>query len=396
MTCCILAVEHPDGLLAPQSLSFGSFPASSPSIEISPEVFVPTFFTEVSNGHAAVATYLTDARGTQRPVALFYCASYGSVSLASPEAYLAEREGEIQQCRQDEALLWSRNQQIVHQHAAASKLLESRLVEQKHLEDEVARLQTVAAQAHTEAQASHAACANLAASGAEQSMELRNEIERTAAATVQIDSLGQRLVQALEDAASLRGQVSSQVHQLDGAAQQYRQLQSEGEAAAVKLKATDKALSHTTAMYQKLREEHRHKQHENDRAASTLSELTEQLHVFQEQLELVDTDCSAEKHRADAAEEELVNVQACNSSLGSQLATALSELGVSHEKCQAREAELLQAQNSIHNKHEAAQNLRAQLCNAQGHIEWLKETHDNTLQVSSDNEQIQKHDLKLR
>ena len=155
-------------------------------------------------------------------------------------------------------------------------------------------------------------------------------------------------------------------------------LQSEAEAATAQHEASRMNLKHTTAMYQELSEDHRRKQAENDRAAATLSQLTEQLQAHREEIDLVETDCAAERQRTDAAEMKLTELQASKASLQSQLGTALSDLGASQAKCQAKADELLQVQTTIANMDEAAQNLRLQLSNAQGHIDWLNETHEKS------------------
>ena len=389
MANLLLAVEHPDGLVASQSLRFGKVPESSSIVELSQDVFAPASFGESVGDHTLV-THLTDIRGVQRPVALFYQSSSGHhISLVPPTAFLAEKERlqeEMQQSLQHQQFLWSQNEAFSQQLTAAKELLADNVVSHRSLLDQVSRMSRAAAEAASEAERLKEEVARLSSNRAEVDadrsrleMELAEASTKAASALQQTRSQGKDLVAVLQLTVGLRQELAHQALQLAEAMELNNAIQFEVQAAATKQAITNRALEHATLTYQELCQDHEQQRQEADNATATLSRLTEELQKHSKQLRGVEADRSAAARRAEQAVQAKADLEVSVDRLQSQLATSLKEVKSLKSDAQGHAMELLRA--TIADKHEAAQNLRLQLDKAKQHTEWLHDNHKVTIQV---------------
>ena len=376
-------LEHPDGLLASACLPFGGLPAMSSALEISPQVFVPATFKERPGLHAFVIN-LTDSRKIQRPVALFYETDGCSWSLIAPATFLSTVEQrhqlDLQQQNQAQAMLLTDYEELTKQyeelteqyHTVRSKLAASQF---KHasLAEKISRLEDAAEQAsqHT----------------ADQSTQLEAEIEaekaKAAAATEKMTKQGQGLIDALWTAAGLRRELASKDAHILDLKHDITALRSEAHAATQAQHAASAALQDMRSSHDQICMAHQQQLQEAAEAAAALDQLHNQAEAFQRQLEAAQLERSSEAWRAADAEQRLSAVQGDQASLQSQLAASQAGLDSFHMRQQEQEQQSLQANATISNMHEAAQNLRCQLSDAHQHIHWQREKNETSLQVLS-------------
>ncbi|KAK9827758.1 hypothetical protein WJX74_001063 [Apatococcus lobatus] len=346
------------------------------ALEISPQVFVPATFEE-RPGLYAFVTNLTNSRKVQRPVALFYETDGHSWSLIPPANFLStlqqRHQLDLQQQSKAQSLLQADYQELTGQYDIIHSKLAAQLLKHASLAEKCSRLEDAA---HAAEQASQ----QTADQHAQLNAEIEAEKTKAAAATKKMTNQGQGLIDALWTAAGLRKEVAAKDAHILDLNHEIAALHSEACAATHAKRAASTALQDMRTSHEQLRLAHKQQLQEADEIAADLEQLHRQLDASQKELKDSQFECSSAAERANAAKQAAASLQKDQDSLYSQLELSQAGLDSLQMRQQEQDQQLTQANATISNMHEAAQNLRCQLSDAHQHIHWQRETHESSLQ----------------